>query len=175
MTDRDTYIRLAELAYSNLRESLDGLTQELSWASVEFQPGEYLHSEGSILSQIAHVANGKIIYASVGFRNTEVRWRELSPKIDSLWPDLAAVMAWLDETHTYWLSSWADVTDFEEQRPRFDGSMVPGWKLIATVINHDHYHAGQIHLQRAILAPSATPPPPEGDLWKQYCQDFPCW
>ena len=168
-------IRLSNLAWETMRESIAGLTEELSWALVDLQPGEYLHSEGSILSQIAHVANGKIIYGSVGFRDTEVRWRELSPKIDSLWPNLDAVVGWLDEAHQYWMDSWADVEDFEVERPRFDGSLVPGWKLIATVTNHDHYHAGQIHLQRAILAPTSTPPPPEGALWEKYCKDFPCW
>ncbi|HLO97859.1 MAG TPA: DinB family protein, partial [Fimbriimonas sp.] len=110
-----------------------------------------------------------------GFRDTDVRWRELSPKIDSLWPNLDAVVAWLNEAHQYWMDSWANVEDFELERPRFNGAMVPGWKLIATVTNHDHYHAGQIQLQRAILAPSDTPPPPEGDLWETYCKDFPCW
>jgi uncharacterized damage-inducible protein DinB len=155
--------------------SLEGLTEELSWASVSFQPGEYLHSEGSILSQIAHVANGKTIYGSVGFRGTDVRWHELSPKIDSLWPNLDAVIGWLHEAHEYWVASWADVDDLEAERPRFDESLVPGWKLIATVINHDHYHAGQIHLQRATLPPSTTPPPLEGALWEKYCKEFPCW
>ena len=175
MTDKETLVELSNLAWETLCASLEGLTQELSWASVKCQPGEYLHSEGSILSQIAHVANGKIIYASVGFRETEVRWRELSPKIDSLWPNLDSVIAWLHEAHDYWLSSWADVEDLDAGRARFDGSIMPGWKLIATGIHHDHYHAGQIQLQRAILAPSDTPPPPEGELWKQYCEGFPCW
>lgn len=175
MTDHQTLIRLADLAWNTLLESIEGLTQEQSWAQIQLQPEEYLHTEGSILSQIAHVANGKIIYASVGFRDTEVRWRELSPKIDSLWPSLEAVVGWLHEAHAYWLASWADVEDLEEVRPRFDGSMVPGWKLIATGIHHDHYHAGQIQMQRAMVAPSSTPPPPEGQLWEKYCAGFPCW
>ncbi len=175
MTDRDTLLKLSDLAWETLLGSIDGLTQEQSWAPLELQPGEYLHTEGSILSQIAHVANGKIIYASVGFRNTEVRWRELSPKIDSIWPNLDAVVQWLHEAHTYWKNSWADVEDLEEERPNFRGALVPGWKLIATGIHHDHYHAGQIQLQRVILPPSSTPPPPEGDLWQKYCEEFPCW
>lgn len=175
MTDHDVLVKLSNLAWDDLRKSLDGLTQEQAWALVELQPGEYLHSEGSILSQIAHIANGKIIYGSVGFRETETRWRELSPKIDSLWPNLDAVVGWLYEAHDYWVDSWADAKDLEAERPRFDGSLWPTWKLIATVTFHDQYHAGQIHLQRAMLAPSTTPPPPEGDLWKKYCEGFPCW
>ncbi len=175
MTSRDALIHLSDMAWKSLLESLDGLTPELAWASVELQPEEYLHSEGSILSQIAHVANGKIIYASVGFRDTEVRWRELSPKIDALWPDLDAVVGWLHEAHAYWMQSWSAVEDFEAERPRFDGAMWPGWKLIGTVMQHDTYHAGQIQLQRAILAPTSTPPPPEGALWEKYCHEFSCW
>ncbi|MBL8048025.1 MAG: hypothetical protein JNJ45_05030 [Chthonomonas sp.] len=175
MTDRAHLIELANLAWSTFLESIEGLSEPLAWAAVELQPEQYLHSEGSILSQIAHVANGKIIYGSVAFRNTEVRWRELSPKVDSLWPNLEAVVGWLHEAHTYWMSSWADVEDFEADHLRFDGSLVPAWKLIATVTNHDHYHAGQIQLQRSILAPSSTPPAPEGDLWETYCKDFPSW
>lgn len=175
MADRATLIELSNLAWATMRESLDGLTEEGAWASIELQPDEYMHTEGSILSQIAHVANGKIIYGSVGFRDTEVRWRELSPKIDSLWPNLEAIVNWLYEAHDYWMNSWDSIDDLEAERPRFDGSMHPGWKLIATGIHHDHYHAGQIHLQRAIVAPCSTPPPPEGDLWEKYCKDFPCW
>ncbi len=175
MLDRTTLIRLSDLAFETLLESIEGLTEEHSWAMLQLQPEEYLHTEGSILSQIAHVANGKIIYASVGFRETEVRWRELSPKIDSIWPNLALVSEWLHEAHSYWKASWVEVEDLELERSRFDGSMVPGWKLVATGIHHDHYHAGQIQMQRAICAPTSTPPPTEGDLWEKYCKDFPCW
>lgn len=175
MADRGTLIELSNLAWETFRESIDGLTEGLAWASVECQPGEYLHTEGSILSQIAHVANGKIIYGSVGFRETEVRWRALSPKIDSLWPNLDAVVAWLYEAHDYWMNCWVEVDYLDSDRLRFDGSLHPGWKLVATGIHHDHYHAGQIQLQRAILAPSSIPPPPEGVLWEKYCKEFPCW
>jgi hypothetical protein len=162
VTDRETLIQLSNLAWETMLGSIDGLTEGTAWASVELQPDEYLHTEGSILSQLAHVANGKIIYGSVGFRDTEVRWRELSPKIDSIWPNLDAVVSWLYEAHAYWMNSWAKVDDLEAARPRFDGSSLPGWKIVATIIHHDHYHAGQIQLQRAILAPSSAPPPPEG-------------
>ena len=175
MQDRMTLVRLSDLAFETLLESMAGLTEEVSWAQLPILPNEYLHTEGSILSQIAHVANGKIIYASVGFRNTEVRWRELSPKIDSIWPSLSLVTEWLYEAHDYWKNSWLDVDDLEEERPRFNGALVPGWKLIATGIHHDHYHAGQIQMQRAICAPTSTPPPMEGDLWEKYCKDFPSW
>lgn len=111
----------------------------------------------------------------MGFRDTEVRWRELSPKIDSIWPNLAEVVGWLHEAHDFWMKSWAECEDLDADRQRFDGSLHPGRKLIATVMNHDHYHAGQIHLQRAILASTLTPPPPEGALWEKYCKEYPCW
>ena len=175
VSDRSTLIKLSDLAWQTLLESIEGLTEEIAWSPLTLQSGEYLHTEGTILSQIAHVANGKIIYASVGFRGNEVRWRELSPKIDSIWPNLTLVEEWLHEAHNYWKDSWADVEDLEQERLRFDGTLVPGWKLIATGIHHDHYHAGQIQLQRTISAPTNTPPQPEGDLWEKYCKDFPCW
>lgn len=166
---------MSENAYRDLKGALEGLTEEQSWASVSLLPGEYLHSEGSILSQIAHVANGKFIYASVGFRSTEIRWRELSPQIDAIWPSLSGVVGWLDEAHTYFMESWNSVEDFEELRPRFCGKMLPGWELVSTVIGHDHYHAGQIQLMRSSLEPSSVAPAKEGDLWETYCKDFPCW
>ena len=175
MADRATLIELSNLAWETFRASIEGLSEGLAWASVDLQPGEYLHTEGSILSQIAHVANGKIIYGSVGFRDTEVRWRELSPKIDSLWPNLDAIVNWLFEAHDYWMNSWTEVDDLDCNRLRFDGSQLPGWKLVATIIHHDHYHTCQIHLQRAILAPSSAPPPQEGVLWEEYCKNFPSW
>lgn len=175
MDARDTLLIFAQLGWEALLESLEGLTEEVAWGSIDLRPGEYLHTEGSILSQIAHVANGKIIYGSVGFRDTEVRWRDLSPKIDSLWPSLQAVVGWLHDAHAYWMESWSKTEDLEQEWPHFRGNLVPAWKLIATVTNHDHYHAGQIHQARAIVAPSTTPPPPEGALWQTYCEKYSCW
>src|ERR1044072_3514596 len=130
MADRDTLIELSNLAWATMCESLEGLTQEQSWASVDFRPGEYLHSEGSILSQIAHVAGGKFIYGSVGFLDTEIRWRDLAAKVDQLWPSLAAFVGWLNEAHDYWMKSWAQIDDLEVERSRFNGGPVPGRKLM---------------------------------------------
>lgn len=175
MPPRDLLLKLSDLAWDALRESIASLNQDQAWASVQLQPGEYLHTEGSILSQIAHVASCKIMYGSVGFRETEVRWRDLAQKVDLIWPSLDAAVGWLHDAHSYWTESWARVEDLEAERPRFDGSLLPTWKLIATVINHDHYHAGQIQLQRTILPPTSMAPPPEGALWVKYCGNLPSW
>lgn len=168
-------IRLADMAWDNLQESINGLDEETAWGILSLAPGEYLHTEGSILSQLAHVTSGKIIYASVGFRNSEIRWRDLAEKVDTVWPSLEKMTGWLNEAHNYWKSSWADIEDLEAEYPRFNGVLQPAWKLIATGIHHDNYHAGQIQLQRSVGAKSSTPPPAEGTLWEQYCKDLPSW
>jgi uncharacterized damage-inducible protein DinB len=175
MQDVEVMKLVAEQAYKELLDSIEGLTAGQAWAEIKLLPGEYMHSEGSILSVVAHVAACKFIYGSCGYRNLEVRWRDVVARLEGLWPNWSAAKAYLEESHRYWMASWADETDLSRTVQRFDLKEYPNWKIIATVTQHDCYHAGQIQFMRAILAPSATPPPGEGDAWRRDCGQLPSW
>lgn len=165
----------ADLAYKELEESLEGVSEELAWARVELQPGEYLHSEGSILSIVAHLAGCRQVYGSAAYRGLEVRWRDTVDQLNRYWPDWDEAKRCLREAHQYWLGTWEQETDFERPVKNFREVDWPSWKIVTTVTLHDTYHAGQIQMLRSVLAPSSTPPPNEAALWKQYCEPLPSW
>ena len=165
----------AEAAFNDFLQSVEGVTQEQAWAKAELRPGEYLHTEGSILSQVAHVAGCRFMYASAGYKDLEIRWRDVVARMESFWPDWEAAKEWLKESYSYWLDAWGRETDFERMVEIPQGRSIPSWKAIWIVTNHDGYHAGQIQILRATLAPTFEPPPSESEDWKKYCKPLPTW
>jgi hypothetical protein len=162
----------ADKEWRELLSAIEGVPERLSWARVSCQPGEYLHSEGSILSNVVHLAGCKIMYGSAAFRSMEVRWRDTVERMESLWPSWEGAKEWLHESHLYWLASWAEEEDFERLVKTNWGDDWPSWRIISTVTQHDSYHAGQIQLLRAVLEPTDEPPPREGETWKEYSSPF---
>ena len=165
----------AELAYSELLGCIKDLDEKLAWAKVECQPGEYLHSEGSILSLVYHIAGGKSVYGGWAYRNHERGWGFTVEAMEKYWPSWNAAKDCLAEAHEYWMNSWSQESDFERLVDRFNGEKQPSWKIITTVTQHDVYHGGQIQVLRSTLAPTDNPPPEEGDLWRKYCAELPSW
>ncbi|WP_025227518.1 DinB family protein [Fimbriimonas ginsengisoli] len=175
MRDIDLLRLEADAAFVDLLASLEGISEEQAWGQAKLLPDEYMHSEGSIYSVVLHIAAGKFIYGSVGYRNMEVRWRDCVARFESFWPDWKAAKEYLNEGQAYWLQSWGAETDLERMVPIHQGRQMPSWQAIWTVIHHDAYHAGQIQYLRATVPPSKVPPPEEGDLWRQYCGPSPSW
>lgn len=165
----------ADEAFKELMDSIEGLSEGQAWARLTYLPDEYLHSEGSIMSIVAHIAGAKHVYGSAAYRDLEVRWRDTVERLESFWPSWEEARKFLVETHEYWLSTWADEEDVTRLVKRFNGQDWPSWKIISTMSHHDSYHAGQIQLMRATLAPTDVPPPQEGDLWRQYCGELYAW
>jgi hypothetical protein len=165
----------SDIAFKEMLDAIDGVSEHQSWAKIECQPGEYLNSEGSIISTVMHVASGKFLYGSAAYRGLEVRWRDTIDRLTEIWPHWEAAKAYLMEAHEYWRASWADEVDFERLVKNFRNVDVPSWKIISTLSHHDSYHAGQIQLLRSVLPPSAIPPPDESDLWRQACENLPSW
>lgn len=162
-------------AFGELLVSIDGVSEQQSWARIECQPKEYMHTEGSVLSIVLHIAACKFIYDSTAYRELEVRWRDRVARLESFWPSWEGAKQYLSEAEEYWLSSWAEDVNVEEPVRNFRGLEWPSWKVISTVIHHDSYHAGQIQMLRSVLSPSPVPPPEEGDLWRKYCGELPSW
>jgi uncharacterized damage-inducible protein DinB len=175
LTARELLRHQADLAFKELLESIEGLSEAQAWAKVELLPEEYLHSEGSVLSMVTHIAGAKQVYGSCAYRNSEVRWRDTVARMESFWPSWDEAKRFLHESHDYWLSTWADETDFERFVKTFRDTDWPSWRIVTTMTQHDSYHAGQIQLMRSMLHPTDTPPPAEGDLWRKYCGELPSW
>lgn len=167
----------AEHAYEALLESLNDVPEEQAWAVAGLDGPDYLHSNGSILGIVQHIASCKVMYASAGFRNLEVRWRLCADRIEALGSDWHANLAYLEESQDYWMSSWHDLqeADLPALRQTNWGVEWPAWRIIATMTHHDSYHAGQIALLRASLKPSATPPESTANHIREYLRDSPSW
>lgn len=166
----------SDLAFSELQQAVEGVPESLAWARLSPFGDEYLHTDGSIFSQVLHMASGKIMYGSIGFRNTERRWREIADDFDRIEPNWDAAVTYLQEAHQYWQSSWANLTDedLETERPRFE-TLWPTWKIIDVVTRHDSYHAGQIALLRYALGPTETPPTSQAEDIRTHCAGFTAW
>lgn len=165
----------SEYSYKELLDSFEGVSEQQAWAKVECQPGEYMHTEGSILSQVAHIAGCKFLYASAAYRDLEIRWRDVVERLEKIWPDWEALKAYSQEAHDYWLASWTNETDLNRLVKNFRLKDVPSWRILTIPSYHDSYHAGQIQVLRSTLPPSATPPPNEADEWRRACGDLPSW
>jgi uncharacterized damage-inducible protein DinB len=168
---RDLLIQQSQASYQELLDSLDGVSEALSWAVPNLKQGEYLHTEG-ILSIIVHVAGCKVMYGSAAFRNLEHRWRDVKAKIDPLWPSLEAAKAYLQEAQEYWLSSWAGEEDFNRLVKTNWNDDWPAWKVLWMVQHHDAYHAGQVQLLRTMLQPTDIPPPSETETWERHASPY---
>src|SRR5687767_12446471 len=103
--------RQSDQAFEDLCSIIEPVEQSLSWAVVPMKEGEYLHSNGSILTIVQHIASCKRMYASAGFRKGEVTWRDCAEIYDRIGSDWAGSRVELHNAHRYWMDSWASLTD----------------------------------------------------------------
>jgi hypothetical protein len=173
----DRLNQFTENNYRELKESFEGLDEVGSWMRLTPREGDYLHSDGSILGQVTHVAACKVLYASAGFHELEIRLREITDRTIQIGSDWAAAKAYLEEGHNYWLECWQHLCerDLETLIPTNWGDEWPLWKMITNMASHDSYHAGQIALTRAVAQPTDTPPPPVSDEEIEFLKTFKAW
>lgn len=169
----------AEMAYADLRELLDGVSEKKSWAVI---PGcgddnEYLHTDGTIHGIILHIATCKMMYASLAFRKGEIRWRDCAERLDAFEPSWDAALAYLDEAQHYWMNSWQSLEDADLEREvlHFSGKQWPTWKIIRMQNYHDAYHGGQIAVLRYAVRETDTYPPSSAEDIRKYCASLPNW
>jgi uncharacterized damage-inducible protein DinB len=167
----------AGLAYAELQEIIAGIEQPLAWAVAPLKEGEYLHDTGSIHGVVMHLAECKVGYASTGFRNLEIRQRDILARMEAVGSDWNAAKKWLEEAQAYWLDCWAHLTpeDLEKEVPIHGGRTRAIWKIISTMSCHDSYHAGQIELLKSTLSPTDVEPPSMADLTRPHVVDLPEW
>lgn len=167
----------SQMAYDDFLELLAGVTEKQAWAVLPNNGPDYLHTDATIHGVTLHVASGKIMYGSIAFRNTEIRWRQLADEIAEFEPDWEKAVAFFRKAHGYWLSTWSDFTDADLDREvlHFSGSIWPAWKVIRMINYHEAYHGGQIAMLRYGVAESETKPPSMAEDIREYCAELPSW
>jgi uncharacterized damage-inducible protein DinB len=163
----------AEQAYRELIDTLQEISEGHAWAVAPQEGCGYLHTSGSILEIVQHIATCKVMYGSAAFRDTAVRWSDCAAQLDALGADWQQNLAYLQESHEAWLNGWSTLSDEElaRLRPTNWGEQWPTWRIITTISQHDSYHAGQIALLHASLPAASVPPPSHADAIREYLQD----
>jgi uncharacterized damage-inducible protein DinB len=160
----------AEQAYTELTDTLREISEGHAWAVAPTEGCGYLHTSGSILEIVQHVATCKLMYGSAAFRDMAVRWRDCAARLDAIGADWQQNLAYLQESQDAWLDTWLTLGDVELLRLRSTnwGEQWPTWRIISTISHHDSYHAGQIALLHASLPTASVPPPSHADRIRQY-------
>jgi uncharacterized damage-inducible protein DinB len=94
-----------------------------------------------------HVGMGKYIYQNHAFGDASYTWEGLYVAGESQVETIHAAIAWLRQGHKKLRASIAALDDEELLRPRlspFDGLQETRW-IIARMMQHDLYHAGEIN------------------------------
>ncbi len=94
-----------------------------------------------------HIGASKYIYQNHAFGDASLTWEGLHAVGDSHVETLTGAVAWLREGHEQLRASIAALDDVELLRPRmspFDGLQETRW-IIARMMQHDLYHAGEIN------------------------------
>jgi uncharacterized damage-inducible protein DinB len=109
----------------------------------------------SILDIVAHIGMFKFMYPGAAFREREFDYADdpVHPPASRLATKESAV-EWLKQAHAYLIDAFSELTDDTELdvlRAAHWGAMVPTRRLMATVLEHDTYHAGEINHARALL------------------------
>ncbi|MBA3725203.1 MAG: DinB family protein [Armatimonadetes bacterium] len=172
------YLRhLSQFAHNEVVEALDGVTEKQAWAVLPQRGSDYLHSDGSIHGITLHIASAKIMYASMSFRNTEIRLARLRRAYREVRAKLAAALDYLGESQRYWLETWKSLTDDELTREvdHFSGRKWPVWQAIRTMIHHDSWHGGQLVVLRYACPEFDQRPPSVAEDIRTHCGELPSW
>ena len=177
MTRVEAYRQDAEYAFGELLTALDGLTEQQAWDVLPAAEDDYLHTDGSIQGVVLHMASGKWVYGRIGFRNTEIRWRDAADQIASFEPTWAGALDYLKRGQEYWLACWASLVEEEMDQviPTNFSTDRTAAQMIQMMNHHDSYHAGQIALLRYSTQPSAGPPPSYAEDIRKYCRESKYW
>src|SRR6188474_1281110 len=101
----------------------------------------------SIESMVLHVAGCKIMYADYAFGSGTKQWG--TPEVEGLWQPGAAPMPaaldWLRDAHRSLIAEVERLSDddLDRERPTNWGEMRPTRWILAAMVGHDFYHAGE--------------------------------
>jgi uncharacterized damage-inducible protein DinB len=114
---------------------------------------EWLPSAGSrtLREMVHHVGVCKLMYENHAFGDAALTWESADPPAATL-AEPASALAWLRAAHARLRTSVAalDDADLLTLRPANWGEQCQTRWLIATLIQHDLYHAGEINHLRSL-------------------------
>ena len=109
----------------------------------------------TIESIVLHVGSCKVMYDDYAFGPGTLDWG--TPEVEP-WPDgespVESVLVWLEEVHDRLAGHVAGLADDTElDRPRMTnwGDPMPTRWIVAAMVTHDAYHAGEINHVRSLL------------------------
>jgi uncharacterized damage-inducible protein DinB len=109
----------------------------------------------TIESMVRHVGACKVMYADYAFGPGTKQWG--TPDVEGRWDVGQAPMSeavdWLRVTHRSFRAHIAELTDDDLDRDRMTnwGELRPTRWIVAAIIGHDFYHAGEINHLRSLL------------------------
>ena len=109
----------------------------------------------SVESMVLHVGTCKLMYANHAFEDRRLDWEDRAVQP---WPVGAAPMAealdWLREAQRRFVEHVERITDEDLDAPRMTnwGELRPTRWIVAAMIGHDLYHAGEINHVRSLLS-----------------------
>lgn len=152
---------MAAPAVSQLLYLLDEGFQGTEWHSLlsnlnSLAPDDWLwvpsHGERSIRDITGHVGGCKFMYHNHAFGDAQLTWDD--PLVDGrdALSTIASAIEWLREGHARLRQSIAALEDAELLRPRMTnwGELKETRWIIAIMIQHDLYHAGEINHIRSL-------------------------
>jgi uncharacterized damage-inducible protein DinB len=112
-------------------------------------------SARSIESMVLHVGSCKMMYDDYAFGDGRLRWEddEVQP-----WPEgeapMAAALQWLRRAQHRFIEHVGDLADGDLALRRMTnwGELRPTRWIVAAIVGHDFYHAGEINHLRSLLS-----------------------
>ena len=153
------YLNLLEEAFEGRGLEQSNESQSLVWNLATVTHAEWTAvapgATRTIESMVRHVGACKVMYADYAFSSGSKQWG--TPEVEGPWQVGAApqneAIEWLRESHRQLIAHVERLTDGDLELPRRTnwGEMRPtGW-IIAAMIGHDFYHAGEINHLRSLL------------------------
>ena len=156
MTEPTTSPRVSQVLYL-LDRAFDGM----EWHSLlgnlkSVTPDDWLWvppgGRRSIRDIVQHIGAAKFIYHHYAFGDATLHWDD--PQVDrwDVVETIPSAIDWLRENHSRLRESISALDDagLLQPRPNFRGQLKETRWLIATMIEHDLYHAGEINHTRCL-------------------------
>jgi hypothetical protein len=106
----------------------------------------------SIREIVQHVGSSKLMYHNHAFGDAKLTWDDPLVEGRDVLSSISEATAWLGEGHARLRQSIATLDDAELVRPRLTnwGELKQTRWIIAVMIQHDLYHAGEINHLRSL-------------------------
>ena len=148
----DLLIQLLDRAFSGGEHALlDNLAtvEEQAWARVP-EGGDR-----SIREIVRHVGLFKYMYANHGFMDGDLDYSDPPATPDPVrLTTVDAAVDWLNDAHHYLMGCIRELTgdgELDVARKAHWGDLLPTFRIVEIVLQHDLYHAGEINRTRALL------------------------